>query len=251
MEHYSAFADQYFVNMALRTFLPLPQNREVVLGFFSALQKALPYLERLYVRESGETAIEAEKTDGEYRWVALEQEHLLSGYVQPAEFEDALRHHTAVLKLAPYHLSINHLDVSSLDLTIGFDFFYRGNHHEVVAAALGDAFEGVGLLHPPKRGARLAAFEPDIGFVLDSRGETLCRVSVEPRTSLQAIRTGEYMEEPISVWFSVRRVGPLRPREELVRVFNSLVKQADDLIESYLVPTVLSPLARVIASQGH
>lgn len=249
MEQYSAYGDQYFVNMALRTCLPLPQNRETLLGFFGALQKALPYLERLYVRETGEVAIESEKSETGYTWVAIERDLILSGYVRPGEFEEALRHHTAVLKLAPYHLSINHLDVSSLDLTMGFDFFYRGNHHEVIAAALGDMFEAGGLLRPPSKGAVLASFEPDVSFVLDDRGELLCRVSVEPRTNLYALQSGDYPEEPISVWFSLRRVGPLRPREELARVMSRLGTKAQQLLDSYLVPTVLSPLARVIASQ--
>ncbi len=249
MEHYTAYADQYFVNMALRTCLPLPQNRETILGFYDSIQRALPYLSRLYVRETGEVAIESEKAEGRLNWVALEREMLLSGCVRPDTPEEAFQQHVHVLKLAPYHLSINHLDVSTLDLTIGFDFFYRGNQHEVVASALGAMFDGANPLHPPVPGATLAGFEPDVTFALDPDIRTLCRVSVEPRTSIYALQTGEYGEDPISVWFSLRRVGPLRPREELADVLTDLIGRADRLVESYLVPNVLGPLARVIASQ--
>jgi len=248
MALYSSLADEYYVNLALRTALPLPQSRETILGLFASLQKAFPSLTRFNVREGGEVILESEKSEGRYSWFVMEREILLSGYLNPEAPEHALEQHRRLLELVPYHLSINHLDVNTLDLTVGFDFYYRGNQHELVAEALGSGLLESGLSEL-SRGRKLVSFEPDVTFALDEEAKLLCRVSVEPRTTLYQIRSGEYGEEPISVWFSLRRYGPLAATEPLVDVLDALARRAFDMIDAFLVPTVVEPLARTIASR--
>ena len=56
--------------------------------------------------------------------------------VNPGNIEDVYEQDQLVIELAPYMLSVNHLDIDSLDVTFAMDFDYYGNHDEVIAEAL-------------------------------------------------------------------------------------------------------------------
>jgi hypothetical protein len=96
-------------------------------------------------------------------------------------------------------------------------------------------------------GARLVANEPSIHFALDENCRTQCRISVESRTSAYHIRTGEFPEEQISVYLTVRRYGSLDSSETYVETLNNLRQHAVEIMDSYVIENVLVPLQQTIA----
>ena len=108
-----------------------------------------------------------------------------------------------VLDLAPPLLTISLLDCEALDVMFGFDFTYDGNHDEVVAEALGVGSALEGLLELPR--ARVINFEPSLTLALDESCQLQCRLAIETRTNAFQVRTGEYADDQISVYFTVRQ----------------------------------------------
>ena len=106
--------------------------------------------------------LEEEKEKGHYRWVSVEGRRVCSGQVNPESPRTALNQHQLVLDIIPYALSVSPLDCESLNLMVGFDFNYQGNHNELVADALGiaPAFEPL----VEKYRGRVVAYEPHIQF---------------------------------------------------------------------------------------
>src|SRR3954447_1033525 len=203
MNKYTVDADDVFVNMNLNTVMDLPTGRDTVLHYFDQMKKAFPELRNLHARDSGDLVLEGDKDAGQYRWVALEPRRLCSGHVNPETLEDAYRQHELVLDLAPHLLTISLLDCEALDVMYGFDFTYDGNHDEVVAEALGIGPALEGLLEVPQ--TRIVNFEPSMTLALDESCRLQCRLSIETRTNAYQVRTGDYPEDQISVYFTIRQ----------------------------------------------
>ncbi len=137
MTDYSTLADDFYINVNLNTEMPLPVQRETVLGFFERVQKSYPSMRNFFTRENGDFVLEEDKEQGQYRWTSIEPRRLCSGYVNPDNNQAAFDQHKLVLELAPYLLSVSPLDCEALDYMLGFDFTFRGNHDALVAEALG------------------------------------------------------------------------------------------------------------------
>ena len=245
MLHVKNIADDFYVNVNLNTELELPQGRENVMHYFEQLQKRFPEMKNFYARERGEFVLEEDKEKGYYRWASVENRRICSGYVNPEDYGEAIRQHEYVLEQLPYMLSISPLECESLNFMFGFDFTYRGNHNELVAEALGTipAFESLGKIP----GSRLIGYDPAIQFSLDEDCRIQCRITVESRTSTFHIRAGDFPEEQLSVYMTVRRYGSLEPGMNYVQAIQPLREHAEQIAEEYLIGNVLVPLQQAIA----
>jgi hypothetical protein len=245
MSRYSSFSDDHYVNMNLNTEMDLPQSRETVLHFFEQIQKQYPSMRNFYGRDRGEFVLEEDKDQGSYRWATTESRRVCSGFVNPGSVEEALEQHKLVLELAPFSLSISPLDCESLNIMFGFDFTYRGNHNQLLVEALGvpPAFERL----TQTAGATVICNEPSIQLALDSDCRIQCRLSVETRTSAYHVRTAEYPEEQLSVYLTARRYGSLEPGETYVAVMRRLGEMCCELVDNYVIDSVLRPLQQTIA----
>ena len=127
----------------------------------------------------------------------------------------------------------------------GFDFTYRGNHNQLLVDALGvvPAFEKIAEIP----GAMVLANEPSIQFALDEECRVQCRLSVETRTTAYHMRTKEFPEEQLSVYFTARRYGSLESGETFVSAMNRLSEICRDVVDNYVVENVLRPLQQAIA----
>ena len=68
-----AMCDEFYINSRLYLKLPLPTNRETVLGFLDRMRKAFPTLRKLRGRDDGGLLLEEDGPDGESRrWLRLE-----------------------------------------------------------------------------------------------------------------------------------------------------------------------------------
>lgn len=245
MNPYSALSDDFYVNMNLATEMELPSSRETVLHYFEQIQKKYPEMRNFYSRSKSDFVLEEDKDNGNYRWCSVESKRVCSGQVNPESLEDIIDQHRHALDTAPYALSISPLDCEALDLLIGFDFTYRGNHNQLIAEALGlcPAMERLGSLP----GATIISNEPNITFSLDDDCRLQCRLSVESRTNAYQIRTGEYQEEQISVYVTARQYGSLPPDQTYIETLDRLYDVAREVVDNYVVDSVLQPLARTIA----
>ncbi|MCA9133528.1 MAG: hypothetical protein KDA45_10255 [Planctomycetales bacterium] len=245
MNQYGALCDEFFVNMHLGTEMDLPQNRESVLHFFEQVQKKFPRMANFYARERGEFCLEEEKHEGQYRWVSIEPHRLCSGAVNPESVQSAVAQHQEILHLAPYALSISHLDCESLSFMLGFDYTYRGNQNELLAEALGmmPALEKLVEGSP----ASILSYEPAIQLSLDDDCKTQCRLGFETRTTAYQVRSGEFSEDQLSVYLTVRRYESLRKGEDFAAELLRLAEVAEKLVDDYLVDNVLRPLQQTIA----
>lgn len=247
MSEYGAFSDDYYVNMNLSTELDLPQSRETILHFFEQIQKRYPSMSHFYSRERLEYVLEEDKERGDYRWASLESKRVNSGQVNPTSFQEVADQHRLILDMAPYALSISPLDCESLSVTFGFDFTFRGNQNELLAEALGlmPAFEKIS----ESLGPSLLGYEPAIQFALDEDCKTQCRVNFETRTSAYQIRSGEYPEEQLSVYLTVRRYESLGANETFVGEFDRLAALGRELVDSFLIDNILRPLQQTISTR--
>lgn len=247
MNKYTVDADDVFVNVNLNTVMDLPTSRDTVLHYFDQMKKAFPELRNLHARDSGDLVLEGDKEAGQYRWVALEPRRLCSGHVNPETLEEAYRQHELVLDVAPHLLTISNLDCEALDVMYGFDFTYEGNHDELVQEALGLPPSLEGLLEIP--GGRVIHFEPSMTLALDEACRLQCRLSIETRTNAFQVRTGEYPDEQISVYFTVRQHWGTGVDRSFVESFRRQSEIGEEIVQEKIIPRIVRPLARAIASK--
>jgi len=167
--------------------------------------------------------------------------------VNPADPELALEQHDLVLQLVPYMLSASPLDCEALDFMLGFDFSYRGNHDALVAEALGTGLALEELVDLP--GAQILNFEPSMTVSLDEDCRQQARLMVETRTNAYQVRRGEFPEDQISVYFTVRQYGSLDPDTSYEETLKRLHAKCDELMDEFVIDQVLRPLAQAIATK--
>lgn len=247
MRSFESIADDYYINMHLNTEMQLPAQRETVLGFFERIQKTYPTMRNFYTRETGDFVLEEDKEQGHYRWVTIESKRICSGYVNPPNPEAAMEQHLLVLDLIPFMLSVSPLDCEAIDVMYGFDFTYRGNHDALVSEALGFSPALEGVLAIP--GAQPISFEPSVTIALDDACRLQARMMVETRTSAYNVRRGEFPEDPISVFFTVRQYGSLPLSTTYKSALEKIAATADDLLEKHVVEQVLRPLQLAISAR--
>lgn len=245
MPRYDNFADDYYVNASLHTELDLPTSRETLLHFFEQVKKQYPTMRNLYSRERTEFVLEEEKDNGAYRWASVDGRRVASGFVNPPSLESAIELQSFVLDLIPYSLSVSQLDCELFNLMFGFDFSYRGNHHQLIADSLGlaPAFEGI----PGIPGCKLLTADQSMTLALDEPCRTQCRIQIEPRSSAFHIRTGEFVDENLSVFVTIRRYGSLESDQSFVDLLNDLYRVGTGILDNYVVGQILQPLQQAIA----
>ena len=243
---YNSVADDFFINLDLQTTLALPDSRETILHFCEAVQKQFQEMTNFYQRDSGEYVLEGDRDAGSYQWMELTSHRLSAGYFNPPDLEATYRLHSWVLERVVYFLGIGGLDVEALDVLFGFNLDYRGNRDEIVAQALleGCPLQALSTEHP----IRTIEFQPSLTIALTEDYYTQARLSLETHCSSYQVRTGNYEDEPISAYFTVRRYPSPGKVLQIEESFAAQCKMAEDLIERILIPHVLQPIAVAIAA---
>ena len=247
MNSYSSLADDYYVNLNLNTEMKLPEGRETILDFFGRVQKHYPSMRNFYTRDNGDFVLEEDKEQGRQRWLSLEPRRICSGYVNPEDPNEAMDQHMLVLQLVPYMLSVSPLDCEALDFMLGFDFAYNGNHDALVAEALGMGSALDAFMELPE--AQVLNYEPSLTISLDESCRQQARLMIETRTNAYQVRRGEFSDELISVYFTVRQYGSLEVDASYEETFVELRRQSELLMESYVIDNIIRPLAQAIATK--
>ena len=245
---FSAFCDDFYVNMRLGSQLALPNGRDQVLPLFERLGRDFPALNRFRKTDAGEFNIEENRGSHSYRWASVEPKRIASGHVNPGSIEEALKLHTLVLGLAPHYLGISPLEVDYLDVLLGFDLAFHGNHDEVVAEGLYGDSPLTSLAE--EAGARAIDFQPSVTVALSEDCRLQARIDVVTRTNSYQVRTGEYGDDAISVYLVLRRYWGDRPKGLMEKMLPDMAERAESLVHSYILPRVLKPLSSAIASRS-
>jgi hypothetical protein len=246
MNGYTGTADGFHVNVHLITQMELPNNRDTVLHFFEQMRKAFPELRHFFKRENGDLVLESEKERESQRWLAIQPRRLCSGQFNPETMDDAFRQHELLLDLAPHLLTISTLDCEAVEIMYEFDFHYDGNHDEVVAEAIGVGQGLEGLFELPK--SQVVKFEPSLILALDETGGLQCQLLIENHTSSAPPRGREFLDDQISVYFTLRRYWGSGPETTFLESVRRQRQIGEELLEQSVVPRVVRPLAQAIAS---
>ena len=243
---FGSIADDFFINMELRTALALPRSRESVLHFYEAVQKQFPTMTGLYQRDSGEFVLEGDRESGSYRWAELQSRSLAAGFFSPPSADEAFQLHQWLLEASVYFLGVSALDVEALDLLFGFNMDYKGNRDEIVSRAV-LAGSAMGSIATELAGKAIEC-EPSIVVGLDEQCYTQARLSLETSSNSFQARTGQYDDQPISVYFTVRRYPEPGQTAHLKETFDEQRETCEDLVTRFVIPQVVQPIATAIAS---
>ncbi len=236
------FCSDSYVNQKLTLKLDLPSQRETALTLFERLRRSFPEMTRLR-RVEEELELEAGADADPQRWVAIRGATVRSGVVNAGSSRSAYELHRTILELAPYFLSVSALDVESLELLYGFDLPACGNHDRIVAGTfLGDG-PLAGLLGHSDDAIEC---QPLLGITLNGRADTEAFFEVKTRPD-RGLSEGP-RQEPISVYVTVRRTGPFADVDALAPSFDDLASQAEELIETRVIPSLIAPLHMAILS---
>ena len=248
MNNYASLCDDFGVSTYVHGKLEMPTGRETVLHFFEAVQKAFPKMTEFEKRSDNEYMLEEDREAGSYRWASLDSRRLCAGFVNPPSLDDADVHNERILEIAPYHLDIGGMQTESMDVLYYFDFMYQGNHDEVVAEALTTGTPLEGLIQVPA--ARVLHYQPTMMLALDEGCQLQARMSIETRTNAYQVRTGQFPEAPITVYFTVRQFWGKQPFKTFAESYHNQRRVLDELVGTYVVPQVINPLAKAISTKG-
>jgi len=245
---FSAFCDDFYINMRLGSQLNIPNHRDTLLHFFERIQKDFPGLTRFKRHESGEYSLEEDRSTNAYRWLSLEAKKLSSGHVNPDEVDEPLKLHKKILELAPSYLSLSNLEIEYLDVMFGFDLPFSGNHDEVIAESLYHHSPMTCLLE--ESGSKAIDFQPTCTVSLSDDCRLQARMDIVTRTNSSQVRTGDFTDDAISVLLIVRRYWGDRPKSSFEDMFDTLTERAEELVHSHIVPKLLRPISSAIASRS-
>jgi len=248
LNNYNLLCDDFYLDMYINTELDLPTQRDTILAFFERIQKQFPSMGCFYRRENNEYCLEENRNSGQYRWITLEIDRIGSGVVNPSSFQDAYSQDRLVLELVPYMLSVNHLDIDSLDVTFGMDFDYAGSHDEVIAEALFGPTAFNCLLDLPS--ARPIGFSPAVMVAISEDCRTQARIKVESKTSIyEPGKQRDSSDEAISLSFTIRQYPSSTEKFDALKSFENQCRLAEELMAEKIVPNFVHPLTEIIAQK--
>src|SRR5262249_31668210 len=157
-----------------------------------------------------------------------EPRRLCSGHTNPGSLGDAYRQHEMALDLAPPLLPISLLDCGALDVMYGFDFTYKGIHAEGVTGAMAEGHALEGLRELPR--TQVINYEPAIPLALDESCQLQCRLAIETRTNALQVRTGEFADDQISVYFTVRQYWGSGPEQSFLESFHRQRELGEEIL---------------------
>ena len=92
-------------------------------------------------------------------------------------------------------------------------------------------------------------YEPSLMLALDENCRLQCRLSIETRTNAYQVRTGQFQESPISVYFTVRQYWGRQPYKTFGESYQNQRKVCQELVDAHIIPAVVRPLAQAIAAK--
>ena len=246
---YGALCDEFYINMRLGTQMKLAIDRATIIAFFERIQRLYPNMVNFHQdQKHGESCIEEPREENTYRWLSVETQRLSSGHLNPENPQDAYKYNKSVLETVPYYMAISPVDLDYLDVLWGFDFSYKGNHHELIAEALlGETPMGKLMEANHAKGIN---FELSGIVSLSEDTRTHARVWIEPRTTPAQVRTCDFPEEMISLYVIVRQWNGGKRLQELHELHRQLIELGEKFVDDHVIGPFLSPIRDAIARRS-
>ncbi|MEM9416464.1 MAG: hypothetical protein AAGA29_13460 [Planctomycetota bacterium] len=246
---FGALCTDFYINQKIALKMDLPSERETVLHFFERIRKSVPAMTK-FRKYDGELALESarKKEDPRYSWLSLRRNSIRCGHVNPDTMEQAYRYHQLILQQVPYHLSLSPLDVDYVELTFGFDLECAGNQDEVLYHAL-YADSPLGSVMNIE-GSKVLDCQPYVSVNLTDNGDLQAYFEVKTRQKSRRGSSGRYADEPLSLYLTVRKYGPIDNLDDLKNQFPDLAETCSRLAIDKLVPDLLTPISRCITSSA-
>jgi hypothetical protein len=242
-ESYRALASDFYINQKLSLKLDLPRERQTILDLFDRVRRQFPSMNQ-FRRYRDEVALEADQNASEHGWIAIRNNNIRSGSVNPEGLDQAYTLHRHVLDVAPFFMSISPLDVDYLELLYGFDMMADRNHDEIVYDALVSQSPMARVLDVPN--SRIVDCQPLYGVAIeDAQGGGSIEVNFEIKTR-SGSRQGR--DEPISIYLILRRYGPVNEVKQLPEALAQLVRYGEELVDTRVVPNIVVPIRDAIGS---
>ena len=92
-------------------------------------------------------------------------------------------------------------------------------------------------------------YEPSITLALNESSQLQCRLAVETRTNAYKVRTREFGDDQISVYFTVRQYWGRGPDMSFVESMRRQREIGEEILQQSVIPRIVRPLAQVIASR--
>ncbi|MBX3354839.1 MAG: hypothetical protein KF724_03975 [Phycisphaeraceae bacterium] len=242
---YGLWCRDFYINQKLALKLDLPAGREPVLELFDRVRKQAPSLRHLR-RFDQEIVLESDDHDRTFSWVTMRQTSLRSGMVNPPSLDAAYALHRTVLEVAPWYLSISPLDVEHLELIFCFDFETEGNRDQIIWDALLAESPLAALVDLQQE--RPIDVQPFMGLSLSPSNDLQAYFEVKSRTKSSEPTVVRAGEEPISVYLTVRRSGPIQAIAELPTLLATLCGHAERLAEDRVIPHIVKPIRDAITA---
>jgi hypothetical protein len=242
-ESFRALVSDMYVNQKLSVKLDLPKNRETILDLFERVRREHPMMEH-FKRDKEELALESSAGAFPHRWLAVKSNTVRAGEVNGESLRAGYDFHRRMLEIVPFYLSVSPLDIDSLELLYGFDLAAGGNHDAIVCEAL---FADSAFAHiADAPGAACNDCQPVLGLSLGDGTQAIFEV----KTRAGATSDPDGASDPISVYLTIRRKGPVKELKDVVVHLAQLIAHGEELLRTRLVPHVIQPLRRVIVSGG-
>ncbi|MBL8878830.1 MAG: hypothetical protein JNG88_06885 [Phycisphaerales bacterium] len=240
--------DEFYVASRLFFKLALDPSRETLLHFLEQIRRAYPAMSRFHRAEDGSVVLEEEPQGDRHgdRYVKIEPGALKFGYYHAGSLETVERFADHVLAQAPYDLSLSDLDYDYMEVAYCFDLEYRGNHDELIADTL---FADHPLMHALGEHRHVVDCQPFFGIGLSEDCSTQAYLEVKSRTTTHEMRQGEYIPQPLSVYFTVRRYWGFGGSSDLATVHRELLTAGEAIVQHRVLPTVVQPLVEAIATR--
>jgi hypothetical protein len=81
---------------------------------------------------------------------------------------------------------------------------------------------------------------------LDETCRLQCRLNIETRTNPYQVRTGQYTEVPISVYFTVRQYWEGLPFDNFADSYKNQRKVCQEIVDNHIIPAIVQPLNQTI-----
>ncbi len=244
---YGALCTDFYVNQKVALKMDLPSGRDTLLDFFERMRKSMPGMNR-FKRYNGELALESARRDGRYHWLALRRHSIRTGHVNPDSLEQAMDYHKLVLEMAPNYLSLSPLDIDFVELMYGFDLECEKNHDAVIFDALFGDTPLQAMI--PEAPGRVLDVQPVFGHALNDSGSLQAYYEVKSRPKSRRGSSKRYTGEPISLFVTVRKYGPVGELNTLGQTMDSLHERCEALAAERLVPHMLRPITEKITSSA-
>jgi len=242
---YGALCTDFSISHKLSLKMDLPGDRETILHLMDRVRKSAPAMTQFHPFDN-ELVLESPRRDREYLVLGLGRRQVRTAIFNPPSMTKGYQFHKLVLEVVPYHLTISPLDVDSMDLTFGFDLECKGNHDEVVYDAL---YAGGPLGELIKiDGTKILDVQPYFNFALNDTGTLQAFFEVKTRNRGRKGSTGRFRHEPISLFLTIRKFGPIDTIEDLQGSLKEMGHQAESLATERFVPQLLMPISRQITS---